>query len=170
MRSWLAILLALAAASTGCGPQGQSVSMRRPPQPVNQVDRIELFSSIAAINFDSEPTPDGIQVRVLLYQLSQPHPVLVRGTLDFLLFEGKISAAEFSASRPFRRWRFDAEILPRYLARSIVGWGYAMELRWPERAPRAGRITLVARYESPQGRIVHSDLLVVSMGGKQKQR
>lgn len=160
------IILLVGIAAAGCAGDSYRARMRRPPKPVANVDRIEMFSSMAAINFDHRPGADGVSVRVLLYQLSQPYPVTVSGTLEFMLYEGKIGPEELHTRQPLHLWRFPPERLPPQLSRSMVGWGYAMDLLWGPGAPKTGTISLATKYVPPEGSAVYSDPIAVAMGAR----
>src|SRR4051812_30316186 len=93
-----AFLLALA----GCGstPGGG-----RGVEGASRVDHVELMALPTAVNINDTPGADGLQVRVYLFQLSQPQAVLLgRGNLDFLLFEGHVGRAEVPRTRPIQIW------------------------------------------------------------------
>ena len=152
----------------GCGPNALRGSKHQPSAPVHTVDQIEMFSSMAGINFDHIPGADGVSIQVLLYQLVQPKPVTVTGTLEFLLFDGKIAREEMHTRQPLHIWRFSGQQLPQYLFRSMVGWGYAMDLRWGKRAPTSKLITVAVRYVPPpgEGRIVYSDPVTINARSK----
>jgi hypothetical protein len=137
------VLAALAAAASGC-PQPNEM----PPRGA-QVDQITLLALPTALNWDGRPGPDGVQTVVHLFQQAAPQPVLINGTLEFLLYEGRVSRDELSAAKPFHVWPFTAAQLEPYVGRSKVGWGYALRLPWGPTMPRSSSVTLAARYTPP---------------------
>jgi len=139
----LFVSFVLAAATPGC-PQPNAM----PPQ-TPEVDRIGLLALPTALNWDGRPGPDGVQTIVHLFRPPAPQPVLVSGTLEFLLFEGRVSREELTGAKPFHVWPFTAAQLEPYVRRSVFGWGYALRLPWGPRAPQSSSITLAARYTPP---------------------
>lgn len=140
----------------------------RPPRPVRQIDRIDLYSLPAAVNMDDIPGPDGLKVRVFLFQLAEPAPVTVTGTLEFLLYDGKVPPARLAEARPIHLWSFQQGELARYLTRSMIGWGYSMPLAWGPDAPTAPIVTLAARYMPPAGKPLYSAPIFIT--GAEKVR
>jgi len=146
--------LVLLTAVWGCnGPAGKVSAV--PPRAVEQVDQIDVYAAPVAVNWDGRPGPDGIDVRVYLYQYARNLPVLVKGALEFAVYEGVVGADDIGRARPFRRWALDAEQLEQFLGRSMVGWGYNIRLPWaPAAAPATSSVTLAARYVPTAGRSV----------------
>ena len=160
------VLLLFVGGLVGCAMGPGRKKLNRPPEPVASVDRITILSLPAAINLDNVPGADGLRVKVYLFQLAQPKPVIAAGTLEFLLYENKINRSDLHTKRPLKVWSFPAEKLRMYLVPSMVGWCYAMELRWGVEAPKADSISLAARYDSPNGRTIYSTPVVIAMGQK----
>jgi hypothetical protein len=63
---------------------------------------------------------------------------------------------EVPALKPASTWAFAGPALTACLARSIVGWGYAMRLGWQVAEPQADTVTLVACYRPPGGKPTYS--------------
>ena len=139
-----------------------------PPAPVKREDQITLLALPAALNWDNEPGPDGVQTIVHLFRRAPAQPVLATGKLEFLLYEGRISQDELPHAEPFHIWPFTAADLEPYMGRSKAGWGYALRLPWGPRAPRSGSITLVARYTPLGARepTVYSAPTIIAMKSK----
>jgi hypothetical protein len=146
----LILAAAAVAAVAGCEPPGK-VSRIMPP-PVALVDRLGVHVERgAAINWDDEPGPDGVFVRVYCYQYHQPKTVTINGVLEFMVFEGRLTTSTIDNAQALKVWKFTADELPACAVRSTVGWGYAMQLGWDKDVPKTRRITLVARFISPTG-------------------
>jgi len=164
---WVAgiALAAALAAGAGCGGPGTVKSVSRtPPRPVDRVDRIDLWLvPPAAVNWDDEPGPDGVLAQVFFGQVERPEPVLVKGAVDFLLFEGKVQRADVATKQPFHTWTFTPQELATRLVRSMVGWGYRVELGWGKRVPASPAITLAARYQPKEGPPVYSSPVAIPM-------
>ncbi len=168
MSKFIAILLLslLAAGIAGCDAQSRSRRLSRPPKPVARVDRIEVLSTPVALNFDNRPGPDGVAVKVYLFRVDRPEPVTVRGKLEIMLYDEKVSSIDLHTREPFHVWRLGPDELAMYLSRGIVGWRYAMDLRWGSPRPRSGTISLAVRYLPPEGPSVYSDPVVIAMGAR----
>ena len=152
------------AVAGGCEPPGK-VSRTMPP-PVAQVDRLDVHVvGAAAVNWDDKPGPDGVVVRVYFYQYHQPKTVTVNGVLEFMVFEGSLSASTIDKAVPFKIWKFPADELPAFAVRSTVGWGYAIQLAWDKDVPKTRRITLVARFVSPTGAEIFSAPVSIPVAG-----
>jgi len=160
----LPVLVLLAAlVAGGCAGAHDGPANSVPPPAVGPVDKIDLLPSPTALSWDRRPGPDGVGVRVYFYQLAQPQPVTVQGTVELLLFEGPAGADEPAGARPSHVWRLKSEDLRPYLTRSIVGWGYVLRLPWGRRVPTSRSISLVVRYTSPDGKVLHSAPAAISM-------
>ncbi len=160
------MLVILSPALEGCGRSIYHSTLRPVPETVSNVDHITMLSLPVAINFDHIPGPDGLNVQVYLFRVDRAQPVTVNRTLEFLLFEQRVAKSELADLEPFGIWSFSGADLARHLSRSIVGWGYAMELRWDHRPPKSRTVTLAVRYRPPQGPDVYSDPIVISVGQK----
>ena len=152
------------ASLAGCNTSGQRKVSPNPPPPVDEIDRIFLQTSPNAINWDGKPGPDGLEVYVHLFRYSKGLPVTVRGSLEFVLYEGVIGVKDLASAKPFRSWRFNGKELNSHRIRIMTGWGYAMRLGWGQAAPTASAVTLLVRYISPKGRSVCSDPIAIPIG------
>ena len=121
------------------------------------VDAIELYVLPVVLDWDKVPGPDGVQARVMLFRFSEAPPVrLTQGTLDFLLYEGRLRADDLATATVFHTWSYTpAEIAPS-LERNIVGDGYTLRLGWGAHVPTGDFVTLVARYVPLTGAPVRS--------------
>ncbi|MHC4293981.1 MAG: hypothetical protein ACYSTL_00175 [Planctomycetota bacterium] len=147
----------------GCAQQSDRKGAY-PPKSVAKVDKITIFSMPTAINLDNVPGPDALRVRVYLFQLARPEPVTVKGAMEFLLYEGRVSLSDLHTQVPYHVWRLDGERMNRYLSRGMAGWGYSMELRWAGHPPKSNVISLAVRYQPPEGESVYSIPSVISIG------
>lgn len=148
----------------GCGQPGKVEVSADPPRPVDEVDEITVsLSPPTPVNWDDKPGPDGLHVRVYFFRIAQPLPVTVAGTLEFLLYAGKIKGGGTDA-RPLRVWTFTPNDLRNHLGRGIVGWGYGMRLPWTDSPPAAPSLTLLARYRPAGGQARSSAPIHVAMG------
>ena len=136
------------------------------PVPVARVDKVNLLSHPAPVNFDELPGPDGFKVQVFMFQNSKPEPVLVTGTVQFLLFEKNVTAEEMSSLEPCLVWTYSGDKLTQHAVRSRIGWGYAANLRWGTHKPTSTSVSLAALYRSPDGRAVYSEPVVIPMSIK----
>ena len=166
MRRWGVLLLVVVAAA-GCtqsgGRQVRSPSLT-PPNPVDMADRVELWLvPAAAVNWDDDPAPDGVRAQVFLYQAQQPETVLVKGTLELLMYEGRVSRMGLADATPQRVWTFTPQELAACVVRGMVGWGYAVQLEWGRQAPTSAAVTFAVRYAPPTGPRIFSAPAVIAM-------
>jgi hypothetical protein len=131
------------------------------------VDAIELsVPSTIAENWDDNPGPDGVWAMVRCYKLTpKTTAVTVSGTLEFLLFEGRVEPADLAKTKPFRVWTYRPDELPDYLYRHLL-YGYRMQLAWVDRVPRTDVVTLTARYIPPSGEPIYALPVSITMTAK----
>jgi len=151
--------------AAGCGTEsGRGTVPLAPPSPVERVDALELWASPpAAVNWDDAPGPDGVQVRLYLFQAARPQPVLVKGTIEFRLYAGRVNRSGDPGSEPLKVWTFAGEDLAVRRFRSFVGWGYAARLGWGGEKPNAPVVSVQAVYRLPEGGEVASAPASVAM-------
>lgn len=154
---WMAVLTGLAA---GCAPT-HTKPKTPPPIRSDAVDAIELFASPpSALKWSGNPGLDGVQVITRFYQLAQPQPVIVEGTVEFLMFEGTMKPEELNNSKPIQTWEYPPAQLPQYVFRTYGMIGYGFRLGWT-RTPKASAVTVVCRYRRPSGETVLSQPIVI---------
>jgi hypothetical protein len=159
---WGLILAAVAAA--GCGGQTARQAALTPPKPVDKVDYIDLWAvPPSAINWDDVPGPDGVRVRAFLYLADRAEPVLIRGTLEFLMFADRIHQADVLTTEPTQVWSFSDQELATRQVRAAHGWGYAAQLGWGKNVPKSPVVTLVARFKPYEGRPLYSMPMLVAV-------
>jgi hypothetical protein len=161
--SSLALVACLLAA--GCGTDsGRRTVPATPPAPVDRVDALELWASPpAAVNWDDAPGPDGVQVRLYLFQAVRPDPVMVNGAIEFRLYAGRLSRSGDPGAEPLKVWTFAGEDLAVRRFRSLVGWGYAARLGWGGQKPEASVVSVQAVYRPPGGPEVVSAPAAIAM-------
>ena len=152
------------ASLAGCNTNGPKKVSSAPPQPVDEIDRIFLQVSPNAVNWDGKPGPDGLEVCVHMFRLSQPLPVTVRGTLRFTIYEGVISEKDLASAKPFRSRLFSGEELKAHRVRLMMGWGYAMRLGWGRNKPTTSSVTLAIEYLPQKGNSVHANPIAIPIG------
>ena len=158
---WSLLCAGVLGMALGCGPSRRGVS-RTPPRLVDHADAIELWAMPpAAINWDEVPGPDGVRVSVYLYLAEQAQPVLVKGSLEFMMYEGRRPHEGPETVQPFRTWQFTEQELLTHQMRGPAGWGYAAQLGWGRDVPKSAVITLLARYLPPAGPPVASSPIVI---------
>ncbi len=131
------------------------------------INDIYLDSAPAAINMDSVPGPDGFVLHVYLFERpAKPMPVPSKGTLEFILYEGRVAITEITTTRAYLVWTFNEQYLPRYVKRGRLGMGYSVNLRWGLNLPRGPIVTIVTRYIPTDGSPeIYSAPLVMSISG-----
>jgi hypothetical protein len=148
----------------GCRSTGPS------PKPVSDasqdIEEINLISPQAALNYDTEPGPDGLWLRVYAGNSRQAKPVPIpKGTLEVLLFDGMPKAAELAQTTPLHVWTFRASDLGGCRQQTIIGTSYFLTLLWGNDKPVRNRVTVLARYLPPRGSPVYSTPTVVFVPG-----
>ncbi len=154
-----AVLLAAA----GCV---QARNPYTPPEPVDQVDAIELWAnSPEAVSWSNTLAPDGVRVSVFLYQYrwGKVKAVLVKGALEFQMFDGRVNEADLGTAKPMQTWVFQDQELSAHEVSGPPGWGYAAQLGWGRNVPKLSRVTVVACYKSPNGMAYFSKPLVIGV-------
>lgn len=143
----------------GCGAPTPDGDLATPPAPVAQVSQVDLQVMPTAINFDDRPGPDGLRAMVFLYQVhsdGKVETVLGEGTLELVLFDGRIEESAILSTAPLHVWKFTSPELRPFSRRGMVGWGYGFpQLLWGQDAPTKSVVTLVARFTGA-GRTVYS--------------
>jgi hypothetical protein len=164
---FLGLLLLAAAGCTvpSTGRRMTSPSLT-PPQPVDQADVVELWAvPPAAINWDEDPGPDGVRGQILLYsnRNAGAETVLVKGTLECLMYEGRVPRDGLPTARPQRTWTFTSQELATRQVRGMVGWGYAVQLGWGRQVPTSSSVTFAVRYTPASGPTIWSAPIVIAM-------
>ena len=139
------------------------------PTTVARIDKMEMQVFPAAIDLDGQPGADGWQVRVYLYRLSDSgrvRAVRVSGTLELLLFDGRVAAEAIGKAQPRQRWSFSAQQLRRHGVHGLAGWSYPLRLKWDRPVAPAQHVTLVARYRPPGGQWLYSQPNASLAGGQ----
>jgi len=155
--------VALVAAAVGCNSRSKTPG-DRPPAAVDHVDRFAIPTSPHPLNWDAEPGSDGLAVQVFFERRSVgPLPVAVTGTIEFMLYEGALTAGQ-EAATPLHTWNFTGAELPGYAVRAAWGWGYAMRLGWGAKRPKTSSVTLLARYIPPTGSPVDAQPIIIPVG------
>ena len=116
-----------------------------------------LQSAPTAVNWDSMPGPDGLQLRLFLFSQGKSEAVpLERGSIDFLIYEGRVGDTEIAKSTPFHHWSFTAKELSAVGGKGMVGWSYEPQLGWGKHVPKTRTITLVVRVRQPGAPVLYS--------------
>ncbi len=119
-----------------------------------------------AINFDTDPAPDGVRAQVFCYKNGQDQPVTITGTLQFIMFDGTLKKSATAGYPPLKTWSYDGRQLKPQLTTYRV-WGYNFDLLWDKsNQPKSGFVTLVAAYKVPgSAKEIFSDPVTIPVGG-----
>jgi len=163
-RATIAIAVGLAALA-GCQEPEGPVRPQGPPEPVAQVDQVHLWAPLQpTVKTGGGPGADAVQIEVYFEQAGQTMPVTVLGTLEVLMFAGRVQGEDLGTATPLQTWSFTASELRERLNRGRYGmFGYRLILPW-DRRPTGQMITLTARYIPPQGPVVVSSPISVAIG------
>lgn len=133
--------------------------------PLPRVDKMELESFPSAVNLDDLPGPDGVSLKLRLYNLDVPLAfALTQGEIEFVLYEGSIKEAEIGGAEPFYIWKFSSEQIAQSGRKTVVGWQYALSLNWLTTVPKTSVVTLVARIPRPDGGPIYARPVHLTMG------
>ena len=131
----------------------------------SEIGEIHLFGVPVALNLDSRPGPDGIGVRVFMTPAGRARGTEMReGRLDVLMFDGVVTAADFTRTPPLKVWSFNARQLAPVVGSSALGIGYQLALNWEQNRPHVTSVTVVARYHPPSGPDLFSTPNSISVG------
>ncbi len=149
--TWFVCLAAL----SGCEGLGDGHG----PELVANVDQVHLMVPVqAAIDLDGLPGPDGLLAAVLFTREDRPKPVAVSGTLEIMMFDGRIGTDVIATTKPDHHWTFTASELSHLLGTNEYGMlTYRFVLPWGPTPPKSGVVTLAAKYFPPQGPPVYTD-------------
>ena len=139
-------------------PAGASATARVP------FDQLEMLCAPVALDFDKIPGPDGFSVRI--YAMSSRPPKaqpIDRGTLELLMYDGLLKAGGAEAQSPLCSWSYTAEELQGYAYKTKIGTSYGLTPVWGDTQPKQNRITVIARYTSPEGLKITSAPSVISV-------
>ena len=121
----------------------------------DDIVQLNLISAPVALDFDGQPGPDGISVKVYANSATEPKPVPIRaGTLELLLFDGPFR--QQYTPPVLKTFRFTAGELRAHESRASIGTGYAFALAWGANLPTQHTMSVAARYTGPNGKIVLS--------------
>lgn len=145
-------------------PQGTNFGTPPVVAPQPKVDHINLQTAPTALNWDGKPGADGIEARVFLFQVKQPKPVaLERGTLELLVYEGRVEPNNLSTTKPEYVWRYPMQRLVAHRGKTAVGVGYLFRLDWTGVAPRSEIVTVSARIPNPDGNSLYAMPIMVTV-------
>ena len=121
------------------------------------VDELNLVTMPVAVNLESKLGVNGIPIKVYAIDYRRPKAQpITDGTIEILMFDGLVADSFDQTNRCRHVWSFPARDLATYASTTTVGTGYHFPLAWGKDRPQADRITLIARYQPPQGRMIYS--------------
>jgi hypothetical protein len=145
---WLSLSAATLLLVSGCASPGGGRSA---------VDQLHLLTIPLAVNFDNAPGADGFAIKVYASLAGEPKPVAIsRGSVEILMYDGVIRTTDLETARPLRTWTFADDTLRDRQYTTSIGVGYQFALPWGDAKPTADRITVLARYRSPDGKVTAS--------------
>jgi hypothetical protein len=115
------------------------------------ITEINMMTGPVAVNLDRHPDLDGISVRLFFSEADRPKAVVIpSGGVDVLMFDGLFIPGKDAP--PLRKvWTFTAAELESVRYESSLGMAYELLLPWGEDAPDSRAISVVARYNRPDG-------------------
>lgn len=162
--AWAVVWAGLLAA--GCAPAAGPLGG---PATLGRVDRLDLWVAPAALDLDGQGGPDGVNMRLYLYEpgVSSQPGLASAGQFEFLLYEGRLDPSD-APGLPGNRWQYTAGELRGFFMPDKYGLGcYQATLSWPPgKSPASSTVTLVARYTDPAGRVISSSPANILMRAK----
>ena len=147
------LILVLLAASLAAGCSQMMLSGGGPPT-VSRVDRMDLWVAPVALEQNGQPGPDGVELRVYLFQSSPgaTQPGLIKaGQFQFFAYEGRLNVG--TNAQPFFQWEYSADQMRPFFGADKYGLGsYHATLSWVPKIPTSTTITIIARFVDAQGR------------------
>lgn len=130
------------------------------------MDELNLVTMPVPVNLESLPGVDGIVIKIYAANARRPRTQpIVSGVLEVLMYEGLVRGGAEETNRYRHQWTFPAEELPAFATATTIGTGYSFRLAWGKDAPRIDKITVVARYQPPQGPTVYSSPSYLAIPG-----
>jgi hypothetical protein len=128
-----------------------------------RIEEIHLLAIPMALNLDQKPGLDGFGIKVYAINRALPKPLPIRdGTLEILMYDGFVDDTN---ARPRCTWKYQPEELAKYERTATVGPAYEFAPRWTTNNPSQNRITVIARYTSPEGAPLDSAASIIAVPG-----
>jgi hypothetical protein len=121
------------------------------------IDQLHLLVTSVALNVDDKPGPDGVGVRIYASRRERAEALpITTGTLEILMFDGNLPLDELPSLQPRHKWSYPADKLKPHVQKTTIGVSYRFAALWGDDKPMGERVTVVARYTSPEARQVYS--------------
>jgi hypothetical protein len=159
----LITLLAFLLFLTGCGT-GKGMASGD-----GRIEQLHLVGTPVALDVDNKPGADGLGVRIYASNNREPEAVRISsGKLDIMVYDGVAQAIARLGTNavPLVTSSYAAQELRKIEHKTAVGISYNFVPLWGENKPAKGRVTVVARYTAPDGRIVRSGPITVPLAVK----
>jgi hypothetical protein len=119
-------------------------------------DRMMAIWTDTVLNQPARPGIRGFGGRMMFHTLQTDDPVKVDGTLTVYTYDDSHTAT--SQRTPSRKFVFRRDQLPSHYSKSALGHSYSIWLPWDEVGNEETIISLIARFESPDGKVVMSEM------------
>lgn len=153
----LAALLVL----TGCAAAG---SAGRGSAQGSEVRELRVLTSPAPVVIGEGTQPNGVWTQVYALGSGGSRGIeLPPGTLELLLFDGQIRRDDEDPSEPYVHIRHRSDAIASAASRAVAGVRYTLPVRWGDRRPDSGVMTLVVRFTPDGGEPVSSSAVSVRL-------
>jgi len=158
-KSAIATGLALLLCGFGCTSTKPPASAAPRAQDAgSRIIELNLLTMPVAVNLDGIPGVDGFAIRVYPSDGAHPKAQPIRsGALDILMYDGLVSATDWRSRAPRQTWSFTAAELKQRAFSTAIGTGYKFALSWGNNPPSGNKLTILVRYQSPDGSVVYSE-------------
>jgi hypothetical protein len=134
------------------------------PPRVAQVDEVHLRVPIPALrSVGGGPGADAIALEVFFAKNSQAGGLPVTGSLEILIYDGKVLPEEFAGKKPLHVETYTNAELKDVEGISRLGVSYKPTVPWGANRPGSTVVTVLARYIPPAGRAVYSEPVTLSL-------
>lgn len=160
----LAVGSLLLAAAVGCTPLDLSKASwwPDPTKPETPTRMVDVWTD-AVLHQPGKPGIRGFGGRILFYNDDKEAPIVVDGTLTVYAFDDDNPGADSTA--PEKKYLFLSEQLAKHYSEAKLGPSYSFWLPWDEVGGPERQISLLARFEDREGRIVMSKVVHKALPG-----
>jgi hypothetical protein len=129
------------------------------PEKIGPVGAVNVMTPPAAVSFDADKIPDGVQARIFMYRRSSSDSssvVNVDGCIEIMMYDGNARFANLDRLEPLHVWRFTADELKAYERKWLGQLCYRINLVWGRDRPTKSLITLRVKYTAANGQTTFS--------------
>ncbi|OHB83619.1 MAG: hypothetical protein A2V98_22545 [Planctomycetes bacterium RBG_16_64_12] len=153
-------------AASGCSKLDLRKGLSWPgsdPKPRTPARMVDVWTD-AVLQGPGEPGVRGFGGRIMFYADQKEDPVVVDGTLTVYTFDDDDPGPDNTG--PKKKYLFLPEQLPNHYSKSKVGHSYSFWIPWDAVGGPERRISLIARFEDREGKVVMSKVAHTTLPGR----